>query len=270
MFFAMSLIPLGDSFGKLLVTQNDASPIFVAWSRFFIGALVLLPFLSARHLDFALYRDWRIWLRAGFLTCGVSSIQVALATEPLPNVIGAFFIGPIISYFLSALFLREVITWARTGLLCIGFFGILLVVKPGFGMTSGIGFAMLAGVFYGCFLTASRWLSHIAVPRAILFSQLIIPAILLTPFGAAQIPQITWEVSALTLGSAVASMVGNLLLVIAYKRAPASQLAPFVYFQIFAATLYGYTMFGQVSDFVSGLGLLILMVSGFASLALRR
>ncbi|WP_380053737.1 EamA family transporter [Falsihalocynthiibacter sp. SS001] len=170
MLISMSLIPLGDTFGKLLLTDHNATPFYVAWSRFVLGAVCVLPFLNSRHFDARLYLDWRIWLRGALLTGGVSSILTALETEPLQNVIGAFFVGPILSYFLAAFLLREQITWPRTLLLLAGFVGILLIVKPGFGMSTGLLFAVLAGLFYGCFLTSSRWLSDVAPPRALLFS----------------------------------------------------------------------------------------------------
>jgi len=65
-------------------------------------------------------------------------------------------------------------------------------------------------------------------------------------------------------------MAGNLLLILAYKRAPASRLAPFVYFQLVAATVYGFAVFGDVPDALTWLGLGLLAASGFASLGLRR
>ena len=46
MFVAMSLIPLGDSAGKILTTQYGATPLFVAFARFAVGAAMVarLPF----------------------------------------------------------------------------------------------------------------------------------------------------------------------------------------------------------------------------------
>ena len=50
MFVAMSMIPAGDTAGKLLSWGLGAHPIYVSWSRFFIGALMVLPFHSKRNL----------------------------------------------------------------------------------------------------------------------------------------------------------------------------------------------------------------------------
>ena len=136
---------MGDTAGKLLVTQHGFNPFFLAWSRFGLGALMVLSFLPRGQLDLRLFLDWRIWLRGLLITAGISSILTALQTEALPTVFGAFFVGPILSFFLSAWLLKEPITKAQTALLLLGFGGVMLVVKPGFGMTSGIGFAVLAG-----------------------------------------------------------------------------------------------------------------------------
>ena len=44
-------------------------------------------------------------------------------------------------------------------LLLVSFVGVLLVVKPGFGMQIGMGFALLAGCFHGSYLVATRSLA---------------------------------------------------------------------------------------------------------------
>ncbi len=270
MFIAMSLVPIGDSAGKLLGTEHGVNPFFIAWSRFGLGTLMVLTFLPRRHLDPRLFLDWRIWLRGLLISCGISSILTALQTEPLPNVFGAFFIGPILSYFLSAWLLKERITRLQTMLLLLGFGGVLLVVKPGFGMTAGIGFAALAGVFYGCFLTTNRWLADAVPPRALLFSHLVLGTVFLTLPGAAHIPTFTTAITGLTVISAFASMAGNGLLIVAYRMAPASTMAPFVYFQLFAATLLGWAIFNDLPDALTVCGLVVVVLSGIGSSVLKR
>ena len=140
----MSLIPLSDSLGKILVERHGVAPVFVAFSRFAIGAALLLPFVPRAQISPRIYRDWRIWGRAGLIVAGVVFIQTALRTEPVANVFGAFFVGPIFSYVLSAAVLGERVSLPRTLLLACGFVGVLLVVRPGFGTTPGILFAVLA------------------------------------------------------------------------------------------------------------------------------
>jgi len=91
----------------------------------------------------------------------------------------------------------------------------------------------------------------------------------LAPLGLTHIPHFTPAIMGLTLLSAAASMAGNLLLVIAYRLAPASSLAPFVYFQLISATILGWAVFGDWPDTLTLLGLMLLITTGFGS-ALRK
>jgi drug/metabolite transporter (DMT)-like permease len=267
MLLAMTLIPAGDTAGKLL-GEAGVAPVFTAWSRFALGAVMILPFVL-RLTRPALFGDWRIWLRGILLVGGILSILTALRTEPIANVFGAFFVGPILAYGLSAWLLREGFSKARMVLLGIGFLGVLLVVRPGFGMTPGLGFAVLGGVFYGGFLTASRWVSDVARPGALLLSQLVVGALALAPFGLAALPEFEPRIAILTFGSALGSMLGNLCLILALRMAPASRLAPFVYTQLIAATALGWAVFGALPDALTLTGLAILLLSGLATLTLR-
>lgn len=273
MLIAMALIPAGDTAGKLLTAdlvtgQPGAAPVFVAWSRFALGALMVAPFVL-RAVPLRLFADWRIWVRGLMLVGGITSILTALSTEPIANVFAAFFVGPILSWLLSVWLLREPFSALRFCLICLGFVGVILVVKPGFGMTTGMGFAVLAGLFYGSYLVMSRWMADVARPRAMLFSQLIIGAVVLALPGVWAMPAITPQVATLTLISAACSMLGNLLLITAYRRAEASRMAPFVYTQLIWATFFGALVFGAVPDGVALAGIALVLVSGLASLAVR-
>ncbi|MFG6559840.1 DMT family transporter [Sulfitobacter sp. 1A15299] len=270
MFIAMSLIPAGDSAGKILTSGMGVAPVFVAWSRFAIGALMVLPFLPRG--TWGLMRDWRLWLRAGTLALGITCIQTALRTEAIANVFAAFFIGPMISYLLAAMFLRERISLLRSALILMGFCGVLLVVRPGLGGgTGGPGllFAVAAGLFYGVFLTMSRWLSDLAPPLALTFTQLAMSAVMLLPLGLMNLPAATLPVAGLATASALFSMLGNLLLLYAYRRAPATRLAPLVYFQLIAAVLLGLFLFSTLPDALTWAGLAVIITAGITSARLR-
>lgn len=268
MSVGMLFIPLGDTAGKLLTGSHGAEPVFVAWSRFAIGAIFIWLVFGCRGFEFAILRDWRVWFRASLIVGGICSILTALRTEPIADVFGAFFVGPILSYFLSAWLLRERISLVRTALLFIGFCGVLLVVKPGINTSPGMLYALMAGSFYGGFLVASKWLAQIERPRSLLLSHLLIGALVLTPWGSTTIPDVTTEIVFLILLSAAASALGNLLLLVASRMADASRLSPLVYVQLVSATALGFLVFGDVPDYWSLLGLAMLLGSGFVSFVL--
>ncbi len=262
---AMTLIVSGDVAGRLL-TAEGFTPFFVAWARFAIAVVVLAPFCALQRSDFAMVLRPQLILRACLIAFAICCILTALKTEPLATVFGAFFVGPIVSFILSAVLLGEKVTVTRAVLLLIGFGGVLLVVKPGFGMTTGVAWALLAGTLHGGYLVATRWLAGEYRPRFLLFSQLLIGTVVLAPFAVGPVPGITLPFAGLIAISALGSALGNLLLVLANRQAEASVLAPLIYSQIVIATILGLAVFGEWPDPIALAGLVIIIATGAGSL----
>lgn len=269
-FAAVSFVVVGDTSGKLL-TARGVDPFFIAWTRFALAALVLLPFSGLSLRELPDLRDWRVLVRGMFITCGICCILTALRTEPIANVFGAFFVGPIVSYILAILFLGETPSQSRSMLLAVGFAGVLLVVKPGFGISVGMVFALAAGGCYGAYLVMTRTVAGVYRPRFLLISQLIVGSVLLTPLGlSVELPDFQLPILGLIALSALGSAVGNFLLVLANKSAEASLIAPLVYSQLLSATLAGFFVFGDWPDIYAFLGLVLIALSGFGSLFLHQ
>lgn len=269
-FIAMTFIVIGDTAGKLL-TQSGISPLFVAWTRFALACVVLLPFMGLSRADLPVVSDRLVWLRAFLIAGGIVCILTALRTETVANAFGAMFINPIVAYVLAAVFLKERISHARSALLVVGFVGVMLVVKPGFGFTPGLGFALMAGLLYGGYLTTTRAVAPHYRPRLLLISQLLIGALILAPLGLSALPTtLTWGLAGLVLLSALASAAGNLLVVRVSKTTDSSVIAPLIYLQLISATALGYGVFGDWPDALGLLGLAVILASGLGGLALAR
>lgn len=273
MLASMTLIVAGDTAAKVLTGQGF-SPVFVAWTRFVLGALMILPFCRLKPTDSTALRDPLVWLRALLITCGIASILTALRTEPIANTFGAFFIGPVVAYALSALILCERITLMRTLLLALSFVGVLIVVRPGFGATIGMGFAVLAGCLHGSYVVTTRAIAGRYRPTLLLFTQLSLGALLLAPFGVLNLPApaaLTAALPLLLIGvSAAGSALGNLMLVRISAHTPSSVIAPLIYTQLLSATLLGWLVFSDWPDRWSLLGLALILATGLGSLALAR
>ena len=188
LLLAMGFIPLGDVGGKLL-TQQGVDPSFVAWSRFFLGFMLLLPLSGLKLSEISSLLNWRILLRGTCITGSIWSILTALSTEPIANVFAAVFIAPVMSYFLCAALLKEHISLPRTILLLIGFCGVMIVVRPSLNMSIGILFALCASCFYTGYLVCNKWLVKHYRPRFMLISQLFFGSIALAPFGIPHAPE---------------------------------------------------------------------------------
>jgi drug/metabolite transporter (DMT)-like permease len=58
--------------------------------------------------------------------------------------------------------------------------------------------------------------------------------------------------------------VGQYLLILAFKRVPASTLAPLNYFQLVLAVLFGELFFGQRPDLLSFMGIALIVLAGLS------
>lgn len=268
-FGAVSLVVLGDTAGKVL-TQGGVSPLFVAWSRFAIAAAILAPVLRVRRGEWAMMIDPRVIARAALIAGGIGCILTALRTEPMGAVFGAFFVGPAVSYALSVLFLGERSSLPRWALLALGFAGVLIVLRPGGAVGPNIAFAVMAGTLYGGYLAATRWLSPSFRSGALLMSQLVIGALLLTPTAIPAVPSLPPALWAIVAVSALASAAGNYVLVRVSRTVPASVVAPLIYTQLVSATAAGVLVFGEWPDALTLAGLALILASGLASLRLAR
>lgn len=265
-FVAVTFVVIGDTAGKLL-TSSGVDPFFVAWTRFSLAAILLWPLSRFSLSELLTLKDWRVLVRAVFITCGIVFILTALKTEPIADVFGAFFIGPVVSYILAVLFLGEKPSFIRTCYLILGFLGVLLVVKPNFNISAGMVFALAAGTCYGSYLVMTRTVAGFYRPRLLLMSQLMIGAFILTPLGlTVELPTLNTYLIVLVAISALGSAVGNYLLVVASKSAEASLIAPLVYSQLISATVIGVLVFGDWPDVYSTLGLILIAISGAGSL----
>ena len=165
----------------------------------------------------------------------------------------------------------EAVSRSKTLLLLVGFIGVLMVVQPGFGMSSGILFALLAGCCYGCYLAMTRLVAGAFPAPLLLISQLMIGSIVLLPVGISE-PLLSLNAASyfLICLSAIFSAAGNYLLVLANRWAEATLIAPLVYSQLISASVAGLVVFGDWPDGLSFVGLSLILVSGFGSLMLQK
>lgn len=266
MIMAMALIPFGDGVARYLALENGYHAFFLAWMRFLLGALLIIPFLRRRHMRAAYFLTPKVLLRSGLIVLGITLMVQAVAIEELANVFGAFFIGPVVSFILSIVILKERADRVRIVTLLIGFLGMLLMVRPGLTMSLGMGLGLAAGCAYGAYLVANRWLASEIPPLAMIASQLFLGAILLAPFGVPVMAEVALWPGSLMVLMAATSLLANLFTYLAYQYAEATRMAPLVYTQLASALVVGFLMFGDLPDTLALIGLAIMLVSGLSVL----
>ena len=129
-------------------------------------------------------------------------------------------------------------------------------------MDIGMLYAFGGGFVYACFLVMNKMAVQSSPPLIILAFQSMVGLVLLAPFAVMEWEVIGLEAIALILLMSLISMAVNLLSLNAFRFAQASTLTPLVYFELVSATLIGFFFFDDFPDWITWLGISIIVVGG--------
>ncbi len=263
MMLAMVFVPVLDLFAKLLAV--DYAVIQVTWARFVFHGLWLLPLLAWKGVVW-----WRMpnqpvfqLLRSLMLTITTVAFFYAIKDNPIPTALTLLFVSPLIVAIFAPVLLGESFDIARGIAVVLGFLGVLVVLRPttdSFSPT--ILWALLAGISYAFYIMFTRKLSASGPPLLTLFYTAIGGVLVLTPLVGSvwQTPNLTGLVMMASMGLFAA--IGHFLIIMACEYATASQLSPFNYFEIVAATAISYFAFDFFPDVYVWVGIAIICTSG--------
>lgn len=259
-----AVIPLMDAVAKDLGGQGYA-PVFTAWGRFALSAVVLAPVLlkRGRLKQMAGPGAGMQVIRAVMLALATVLFFSALVTMPMADALAVYFVYPFLITLLAPFVLGETVGLRRLFAVLIGFSGSLLIIRPGFQeIPSGVYYVLGASVCFALFNLLTRRLTGQGDPWLTVFYQSIVGAVVLTPFMITHWQ--TPDVAAMKLMGIMifAAIVGHWLLVKAYERAPASLLAPFGYFEMIATVTLGYLWFGDLPDTLTWAGIAVIILMG--------
>jgi drug/metabolite transporter (DMT)-like permease len=213
-----------------------------------------------------------VLLRSGMEATAALLFTTALLHMPLASLSTIVLISPLIITALSVLLFGEVVGWRRWTAISIGFAGTLFVVKP---TPSAFDAWALLGVLCA-FTSAGRDLLTRRLPAGI--PSIVVSfmaAVSVTLAGAVLGFWETWRVLAwrelalLALGG-VFLAGGNFLVVLAYREAEVSLIAPFRYCLLVWAGLAGYLVFGELPDRWGAIGAALIVGSGVYALHRER
>lgn len=272
MAIAMLVVPSMDILGKLL--SKEINGIQVAQWRFGIQAVLILPFLlwMKGGRSFLPNRIGLNVIRAVLMAGAVTSFFTALRWMPVPDAIAVFFVEPLILTIMSAVFLKEHIGWRRRCAVAVGFIGALIVIQPSYAVFGAVSLLpILTAFLFATYLLLTKKLAATEDPLTMQFFSGVIGFVflaLVAGTGAAagiSILAIVWPSPVqwvMLAGVGVIATVCHLMIVHAFKRAPASVLAPFQYLEIVSATILSYLVFQDVPNAWKWLGISIIIASG--------
>lgn len=210
------------------------------------------------------HRPW--WQAARSLLLLLSTVLNFLALEhlQLAQTMTILFLQPLLVALLAGPLLGEWVGWRRFLAIFVGFLGVMVMIRPGFGGIHPAALYSFAGVFcYAGYSLITRSLAGHDRPATTMLYSAVAGVIILAP-----IMPFTWwaRPEGLTIVIMVliglCGALGHWLLILAHDRAPASALAPFLYVQILWMTALGYFVFGDLPDRATALGGAIVIGSG--------
>lgn len=259
---AVALFSLSDTLAKLL--RGSLPAVEIAWLRYvtFTGFAVALVArnrfagLRPRRPGLQVLRGLTLLGSAMLFITGLSFLQIAEATS-------ISFVAPAFITALSIPFLGEVVGVRRWAAVLVGLAGVLVVIRPGAGVVqAGALFPLGSALCWAASVVITRKMgTSDRAETTLLWSAATGLAVLTiaVPFGIVP-PSPAQAAIGLTLG--VVSSLGQYLVILAYRRAAASVLAPFSYAQLLFASVMGYLFFGAVPDRATLLGAAVIIASG--------
>ena len=153
---------------------------------------------------------------------------------------------PLIIAMLSGPILGEHVGWRRWLAICVGFFGILIILNPGNGIFSPYALVPLAGaILFALYGLLTRYAGQYDNSSTSFFWTGIVGCIAMTAIGLNfwdPVSQGDWSIMLILSAS---GMLGHFLLIKCYEVAEASAVQPFAYLQLIWASLIGIIIFGE-------------------------
>ena len=262
MVAAWQIVPFMDTIAKHLSSSYPVPQI--VWARFFFHFAVVFPIVLWHHGAGAVRTDkagLQI-LRGGFLLTATLLFFTSISYIPLANAVALVFIAPVVLTAMSAFFLREKVPATRWIAVSVGFFAVLIIVRPGFTSFHWASLlALCTAVAFSLYLLSTRMLAGTAPPLVTLMYQSLLGVIVMSavlPFVWVTPAPMDWLLM-VALG-AIAS-ISHFLVIRAFEFADASTLAPYNYTEIIMATVLGYVVFGDFPDPWTWVGMALIIAT---------
>ena len=227
------------------------------WMTVALGPAAMPKLLKTNNLTLQLTRSTLMAATTVFNFIAVKYLR-------LDQTISITFLTPLVVAALAVPLLGEHVGWHRITAICVGFLGILIVVRPGLAtMHPAFIAAFLSMLSYSLLLIVTRRLTAFDAPLVTLAYGAVVGVFVSAPFAFSQWlwpdSVLIW-VLLLALGALGGG--GHFLMIQSYRFAPVSAVTPFLYFELISMITLSYLVFGDKPDYWSFIGSLVIVASG--------
>ncbi len=213
-------------------------------------------------------RAWRKKpvMRAASEAVSAMGFASALALVDISTVAAVFQATPLVITMGAALFLKEDVGWRRWLAICLGFAGVLLIIRPGMDGFEPAALLVVVAVLGVAARDLMTRTMDAGVPSTVLSFQAfmaVIPAgvllLIFTPGDAQALEGGEWMMMA---GGVLFGVLGYYGIVTAMRVGDASAVTPFRYTRLLFSILAGVIVFGERPDTLTLAGSALIIASG--------
>ena len=239
--------------------------IEIAWIRFLVFALIMSPAMLPGSPLYSLQsqRPGLQMLRGAALLGSSLFFISGLRFLPIAEASATGFVSPLFVTALSIVFLGESVGMRRWIATAVGLIGVLIILRPGTGAFHPAAFfPIVSALAWACTLVMTRMLSgrehalttmtYSSITGACIMCALV-PFVCVAP---------SWHDVLFGIFIGIASTAGQWIVVLAFRYADASVLAPFSYTQLLWVSILGFVIFGELPDIWTVVGAVFIVGSG--------
>ncbi len=272
MVLAMLGFAIEDAFFKAATGTGDVSPGVgtMLFGLFGTGFFLLYALWRREQLYSHAYIEGPLLIRSAFEILGRLFFALSLAFVPLSTTSAILQAAPLVVTLGAVIVLKEKVGLRRWIAMAVGFFGVLLILRPtpsGFDAT--VIFAVLGMIGF-----AGRDLMTRASPPEVSATQLgilgflmvFIAGVVITLFESAPLAAPSLPALTMLMGTGLAGLIGYSALTKAMRTGEVSVVAPFRYSRLLIALVFAYLIFGERPDALTLIGATLIVGSGVYTL----
>ncbi|MEP0153414.1 DMT family transporter [Pseudophaeobacter sp.] len=205
---------------------------------------------------------------------GAVAFATALSLVDISTVAAVFQALPLVITMGAALFLGEQVGWRRWSAICVGFVGVLMIVRPGLaGFNPSVILVLVAVLAIAARDLLTRMVDS-SVSSAVVsfqaFASVIVAGGLLLVSTGAEPTALDGRQVGMMLGGIVFGVAGYYAIVTATRIGDASAITPFRYSRLLFSILVGVLVFGERPDAMTLGGAALIIVSGLYTFVRER
>ena len=251
-----------DATAKYLM--KEIGPAQTIWARYTVQAVIVTILILPKINVYGRTNYPKLqFLRSVALMMATTLFFFAFSRLGLAEASAIFNISPVLITLGAFLFLREQIGPRRLIGIIVSLLGALIIIRPGTGVFSIYALLPLgAAIFYSTYSLATRFVGTDESPWTSLFYSAIFGAICYSIYIAFYWNPMSNNAILLTIIIGLFGTAGHICLIRALTLGEASLVAQFIYTNLLFTTTWGFVLFGNLPDFWTIVGALIIVAAG--------